>query len=337
MPRTLIAPRRNNVSVQLLTQFGIDHGMLAGECLAGTGLDWQTLGTPGAEVDAEQELLLIRNLVRHLGHIPGIGIQAGYRYRLSTYGVYGFAMLSCPTFRSALSIAARYLDLTYLFQPLLADFRDDGLHIVANDQDIPDDLRDFIIGRDYAAIAQLERDLLLTPLEVLRAELRTPCPAAPRPYQELFGVMPLFGARENRVIKDNSRLDLPRSGDNPEAVRACEEQCRALLANRRARNGLSGAIRGRMLAHPGRLPDMEQVANALHMTPRTLRRRLNDEGVTFRQLQDELRQALAEELLATGSLTLEEIAERLGYADVSNFSHAFKRWSGVSPGRYRPR
>ena len=55
----------------------------------------------------------------------------------------------------------------------------------------------------------------------------------------------------------------------------------------------------------------------------------------FRQLLDEVRQALAEELLATGGLTLEEIAERLGYGEVSNFIHAFKRWKGVAPRRFQ--
>ena len=66
-----------------------------------------------------------------------------------------------------------------------------------------------------------------------------------------------------------------------------------------------------------------------------LRRRLDEEGSHFRQLLDEVRQALAEELLATGGLTLEEIAERLGYGEVSNFIHAFKRWKGVAPRRFQ--
>jgi AraC-like DNA-binding protein len=71
------------------------------------------------------------------------------------------------------------------------------------------------------------------------------------------------------------------------------------------------------------------------MSSRTLRRRLDEEGTSFRSLLEEVRQALAEELLATGGLSLEEIAERLGYGEVSNFIHAFKRWKGVPPRQYR--
>ena len=80
---------------------------------------------------------------------------------------------------------------------------------------------------------------------------------------------------------------------------------------------------------------MEQLAATLHISSRTLRRRLDEEGCHFRLLLDEVRQTLAEELLATGGLTLEEIAERLGYGEVSNFIHAFKRWKGLAPRRYQ--
>ncbi|MGX8847036.1 helix-turn-helix transcriptional regulator, partial [Pseudomonas aeruginosa] len=88
---------------------------------------------------------------------------------------------------------------------------------------------------------------------------------------------------------------------------------------------------------PGHLPDMQTLAMELHLTVRTLRRRLDDEGSSYRLLLDEVRQALAEELLATGAIRLEEIAERLGYGEVSNFIHAFRRWKGMTPRQYRQR
>ena len=71
------------------------------------------------------------------------------------------------------------------------------------------------------------------------------------------------------------------------------------------------------------------------MTPRTLRRRLLDEGTSYRALCDEAREALAEELLAAPLLAVERIAERLGYANASSFILAFKRWKGQPPQAYR--
>jgi AraC-like DNA-binding protein len=130
-------------------------------------------------------------------------------------------------------------------------------------------------------------------------------------------------------------LDNPLPRANPQLVSACEQQCQALLARHQWHQGLAGRVRQLLLQSPGQIADMERVAGHLHLSSRTLRRRLIEEGTSFRTLQDEVRQALAEELLAAGGLSLEEIAERLGYGELSNFIHAFKRWKGTTPGRYQ--
>jgi AraC-like DNA-binding protein len=80
---------------------------------------------------------------------------------------------------------------------------------------------------------------------------------------------------------------------------------------------------------------MEEIAGEMRMTSRTLRRHLTAEGATFRALLEEVRSTLAEELMATASLTHGEIAERLGYADVTTFIEAFRRWKGVPPSEFR--
>ncbi|CAD5109595.1 AraC family transcriptional regulator [Zestomonas carbonaria] len=329
-------PRRSAISVQLLTQFGLDHGLSIDACLAGTGLDWRLLADPGAEVDTEQELQLLRNLDRHLGPQPGIGLAAGRRYQLNSYGIWGFALLSSPTYRDAARLGLRYLDLTYAFHGMRLEEHGEEAHLLLDDDGVPEDLRTFLLERDLAGMLQVQRELFNRDPPVLRVELRLPAPPDPRPYVEEIGVLPLFDRPHNRFVFPRHLLDLPLAGASPQTAQLCEMQCQQLLAKRQQRDGLAGRVRGRLLERPGRLPDMEQVAASLHMTSRTLRRRLDDEGTSFRLLQEEVRQALAEELLALGSLTLEEIAERLGYSEVSNFIHAFKRWKGVTPRRYRP-
>ncbi len=109
------------------------------------------------------------------------------------------------------------------------------------------------------------------------------------------------------------------------------QQCRALLDQRRARTGVAGKVRDRLLSRPGAMPDIEHVAAELHMSSRTLRRHLAAEGTSYRALVDEVRERLAEELLATGALSVEEIGKQLGYAATPSFTTAFKRWKGVPP------
>ncbi|MDW3713854.1 MULTISPECIES: AraC family transcriptional regulator [Pseudomonas] len=328
-------PRRSAISVQLLTQFGLDHGLAVERCLAGTGLDWNALADPGAEVDSQQELALVRNIVQALGHIPGIGLKAGRRYHLSTYGIWGFALLSSPTYRSAAELGLRYLDLTYAFHTMRLEEHDDEAHLVLEGRGLPEDLRGFLLERDISGALSVQRDLNNADLPLQRVSLALPAPADATPYRELLGVTPGFGAQDNRIVFARALLDLPLPGANPQVAQQCEAQCKALLARRRVRVGLAGRIRDRLLSQPGLLPDMERIANELHMTSRTLRRRLDAEGTSFRQLQEEVRNALAEELLATDGIRLEEIAERLGYGELSNFIHAFKRWKGITPGQYR--
>jgi len=329
--------RRSAISAQLLTQFGLDQGLSLARCLQGTGLDLPLLGNPGAEIAAEQELRLIRNLVHNLGHLPGIGLKAGMRYHLNTYGIWGFALLSSPTFRSAAQLGLRYLDLTYAFHAVRLEEIGDEAHLILDERDLAEDLRTFIIERDSAGILSLQRDLSNLSVPLLRASFRGAAPSDLTTHKDVLGLEPTFNAAENRIVFARSLLDQALPGANPHVALNCEQQCQALLAKRQVRGGLSGRIRDRLLSSPGQLPDMEQLADELHMTSRTLRRRLDAEGTRFRLLQEEVRLALAEELLAIGGLTLEEIAERLGYGETSNFIHAFRRWKGMTPGQYRIR
>ena len=80
---------------------------------------------------------------------------------------------------------------------------------------------------------------------------------------------------------------------------------------------------------------MADVAERLGMHPRALRRRLRAEGTTFEAIRDEVRQVAARELLRLGDLGIADIAATLDYSNPSSFVHAFRRWNGTSPGRWR--
>jgi AraC-like DNA-binding protein len=122
---------------------------------------------------------------------------------------------------------------------------------------------------------------------------------------------------------------------NVHTAKLSQAQCEALLSARRAREGVAGRVRGMLMSEPGQSPDMERVAKELATTSRSLRRRLTEEGTSFRVLVDEVRETLAEQLLATAGLNVDAVAERLGFANTAGFTSAFKRWKGVPPGTWR--
>lgn len=340
MPKAPFTPQPSlpgAATLQLLVQFALDHGLPGDRCLAGTGLDWQQLADPGLAVKAEQEVQLIRNLVNGLGHIPGIGLRAGLRYRLSTRGVWGFALLSCPTLRAALAMAVRYEKLWNPFTDFHLRESGELLTATIDESRLPEDVQAFVVDRDLGMSRSFMRDLIGTSLPIVSVTLRRAAPQDVTPYRELFGIEPLFGAEANVVVASAAGfLDQPLPGANTEVARQCEAQCQALLARCRSGGGVSEQLRRRLLASPGRIADMETVAEELHVTSRTLRRRLAEEGTSFRALQEEVREALAEQLLAEG-LTLEHVAEALGYGEASCFIRAYRRWKGVTPHQHRLR
>lgn len=328
-------PRRSITSAQLLTQLGLDHGLSVEQCLRHTGLSPLQLAELHSEIEGAQELQLIRNLIEALPGRDDLGLQAGLRYQLTTYGIWGYALLSSQSFRQAADLGLRYLDLTFAFNRISLHEDVDQAHLQLDGSHLPDQVRDFLLLRDTVAVMVIQRELTGNRMPLDRVLLSMPAPADTARFIEQFGLLPEFACAENRISFSRHLLDLPLPRANPHSAQLCEQQCQALLAKRQVRSGLAGQIRDRLLSTPGRLADMEVIASELNISSRTLRRRLEEQGSSFRQLQEEVRQALAEELLAIASLSQEDIAERLGYSEVSNFLHAFKRWKGLTPGQYR--
>ena len=307
---------RTGASILLMTRFGEDRGVDV--------------------VDARQELAVVRNLVRELGDSAQTAIELGRRYHVTTFGIFGFACISSPTLRDAMAFSLRYLDLSFTFSIPHVSLDADKISMNLHDERVPEDVAAFLVLRDLAAIYTVMRDLLpevaFRSLAFRRAE-----PSTVESYVDLFGVVPAFGAEANVATLDLAFLDEPLPQANEHTVAICEEQCRELVTRKRARSGISHDVRERLVRVGGVEAGMDAVAHELAMSPRTLRRRLSESGTSYRVLVDEVRQALAEEMLATGALSVEDVAIRLGYAEASSFIYAFKRWKGITPAAFARR
>ena len=245
------------------------------------------------------------------------------------------AMASSATLGSAVNVGLRYLDLTYSVNRIWLDMAADHASLVIDEQGTPADLAQFVVLRDMAAIMTLNRELLAAPVLPRQVQLRFPLQDHAALLGAAFGREPVFDAPRNALQFDLQLFDAALPQANELMRQSCEEQCRQLLARRRSRTGIAGRVRDRLLLTPSRMPDMEAIAASLNMTSRHLRRLLSAEGSSYRALADEVRQALAEELLSTARMKMDEVAERLGYAERASFAHAFKRWKGVTPSSYR--
>ena len=329
--------RRGVATARVLTQLGLDRGLSLDTLLQHTGLTPADLDATHGEIEATQEIQLIRNLLAALPQAETLGIEAGTRYHVTTYGLWGYAVLSSPTLGSAFGMAARMLNQTFSLSTNDIEQLGDQVMISYQVEHLPPDIRQFVLDRDRAAAVTLQREILGQPFPYRAVLLRRPEPSPQmvEAYTQLFGVRPLFGQQQDRGLFDAAVMYQPLPQANAHTRGLCEEMLKKLVDARQQRTGVAATVRDRLLRNPGQIPDMEEVAAEMRMTSRTLRRHLTSEGTTFRGLLEEVRSTLTEELMGGANLTHSEIAERLGYADVTTFIEAFRRWKGVPPSEFR--
>lgn len=328
---------RSVSSMRLLVDLGIAHGLAPAATLAGTGVRERDLDDPTALVVPEQELRTIRNLVNGRPAVATLGVEAGLRYRFTTFGMLGFAMAASRDTGEALALALRYFALTFAFTRFQVAANHDETVVTVEIDDVPEDLRAFVLARDCAALLAVRAGLDPAVGPVIELGFGFPAPRDVAAFRPLLGLDPVFGRPATTIRLASADLARPLATTDPVARAAAEDECRLLLERRHARTGLAPMIRHRLSRDSRSMPTMEAMADALGTTVRTLRRRLEDEGTTFTALRSEVRLALAEEWLAATDLSIEAIAERLGYAEPTSFINAFKAWNGTTPHVWRRR
>jgi AraC-like DNA-binding protein len=326
---------RSVASIAVLVAVGGAVGVAPARMLRGSGLAVGDLTDHQREVTADQELCVVRNLQSAAPDVTGP--EVGTRYHASTFGALGFALLSSATLGDAANLALRFIDLSFTFTIPSARLDADTVEITVLEPDLPGDVRRFLVERDLAAIWAVLRELGGGRPRLSGATLPFP-PAAPEPYVAAFGLEPRWHAPGATLRFAASSLALPLPQADPHALALSESLCRDLVARRRARAGVADQVRVLITQRIEDGAPMAEVAAALALSERSLRRRLAAAGTTFRDLLDEVRRDLARELLEAGTLQVEDVAQRLGYAEASSFIVAHRRWTGRTPrsGRRTP-
>jgi AraC-like DNA-binding protein len=327
--------RRNVNGVVIMAKVAQERGLSLRAFFAGTGLRASDVDSATATITFEQEFQLIRNLLRHCGDPVGLGLEVGRQYQFTSLASVGFAVISSPTLRAALDILLRYADLNISLVRMTLGSDAADLRIGLADAEVPADLRRFAIERVIGATVKINSDLLGRTVIPRAVEFSFAQPPGAAAYQDMIGITPSFATAESALILKSADVDAPHAHANPLALRLAEETCRQYLSEWKVRRGLAAQVRDHLSKQPGDIVEMAVVASALHMSTRTLRRRLQEEGTSYLALCDEVRQAIAEQLLAMPRMPIDQVAERLGYSEAASFIHAFKRWNGQTPQAFR--
>lgn len=194
----------------------------------------------------------------------------------------------------------------------------------------------YFIESIFAAVVKFARMLSEDVEPSSRLLLRYPSPPHVEAYARYFRAPVEFLQTVNAVEFPCALLDQPLGGGFPALHGQAEARVEQRLAQMPRRTGLIAAVEAAFEHEPQLLGrGIERLADRLKLHPRTLQRRLHDEGEAFGELLDRIRYRLALRDLDDARLDLETISERLGFSDRRSFTRAFARWAGVTPSQYR--
>ncbi len=265
---------------------------------------------------------------------PAIGLKLGTEDRVELYDPIAIAALYARSFRDALHRLARYKQLTCPEAIRLADRGDECAvrfeWLLAHEEEPA-----LLVDLCFAWVLSVGRRGTGLPLHPKRVEFqRTVVHRAM--YETHFGCPVKFAARENALVFHIADIDRPFVTHNADVLAMVAPQLEAELSQQLAQEMIGEQVKGllkRLLA--GQRPGIQDVAKELHLSTRTLQRRLTEQGHTFQQLLEDARRELARHYLVHSSLELNETAYLLGYEDANSFFRAFHQWEGTSPGQWR--
>ena len=317
------------ILINMVESQGCDREKL----LTGTSLAITGLAGIGARIDDDDFNQLVAN-AQALTNDPALGLKLGLRLNLSAHAVLGQAFITCTDLAQALGLFLKYNHL--LASSLHLEFEIVGEKCILSMASAPVDLsEEFGYELLYGGIINTLRGLLNAPELCLRMELPYPQPAHSDIYYEVFGDDVHFNCVQGRILFDRSLLDTPMPSSNPVLRDLYEAECARLLADLEEETSVAELTLRLLRKLEGQYPQMPQIASMLNLSPRTYRRRLDEEEQSFQKLLDQVRAEHATRYLQNTRLPLSSIAYMVGFSDSSNFRRAYRKWTGKSPGEIR--
>ena len=267
---------------------------------------------------------------------PGFGLKVGAEFTPMSISGVGFALQSAATLREAIAMVQR-------FQRLISDggrFQivagNAATWLVYHPRQGKLAFSPHQIEAVLASVVGFASWVTGTRMQPARVQFSQPRLGPAQGYQTVFNCPVEFEQAFSGVLIENTVLDQPLPQADPQLAQVHERYTSARLEALTMNSASVAELQRWLAARVGpMLPRRADAAEVLGISERTLARRLRDQGQTFDGLLDEVRRQKALQAVAETSAALPEIAESLGFAEVSTFYRAFKRWTGSPPVRWR--
>ncbi len=308
-------------------------GVRASQVLRRAGLPQGCIDQPRVLLNTE-ELFALWRAVGEVSANPEIGLLLGTETKTERFHPVGLAALSTENFGAAMEQMARYKQLTCP-EEILQEKDDEEWSIkfrwlLADEVEPP-----VLIECCFAWVLSIARHGTGTRLSPLRVEFVQPRPHV-KAMERHFGCRVVSGAPRNAIVFRATDAQRPFVTRNAELLGMLAPQFEEELKQEKGDENFIERVRVAIQQKlTGRRPNIEDIADTLHISSRTLQRRLQDEGSSFQRVLEEARHQLARHYLNNSVLELNEAAYLLGYEDSNSFVRAFRTWEGIPPARWR--
>lgn len=312
------------------------QGIPATAVLENTGITHTMLSTPAGQVRRYQELAVFANALRLTGDST-LGLQVGTEMRLQSYGILALAMMLSPTLLEAIKVAFQFNMLMGNYLGLQLTLENDTAVLSAGDYVYARELEVFNTDLCLASTWRMLHDSLGQRGALDCVHVHASRAMYADAYREAFACDVVFGAPTNALRFSSSLLTQPLPFAEPVSWYLAYQQCTLVENEWRLAAGDDVVAQTLRLLRgdPKTFRNLPQVAAALHMSERSFRRHLLENGTRFQLLVDQALVARARDYLATTDLSIDEISARLGYSEPSGFRQSFKRLTGQSPRQFR--
>lgn len=325
-----------------LQEFAAEKGVSANRLLANTGLSPSVLVRRGSRIGHLSMDQVVRNVDEALND-PLFPIEYGKRLTISKHGELGYAAQSANTLREAAFLIEQYFNIRsgggeefqYIEHEEYVAFR---IWPISGEISLP--VLRFQMLSTLFSIETIGRWLAGVPANVTVPSQMLFSFAFPWPVPVNYlspGLVLHFDQPVNELRLAKSLMGRPLTQANPDLAQVARLECEGEAARLKELNSIVWQVREYIHANLGKPTTLEPVACALGVSPRTLKRRLQEAATTFQDIKDSERFRQAMHRLEMSQDSLETIGYELGYSDASNFAKAFRSWSGISPGEYRER
>lgn len=279
--------------------------------------------------------------------LESLVIKYAEQLDVGNHGPLGFAALSAPNLATAIDLLVEFIDIRS--SGSLAESRLSGnrLEYVLQDRTGHRLVGRWLIESGFLVAKRLIESVTAHPLGD-NAEIHFAYPRLNN-HQQLAAIYktPIYyDAAENLLSIPASWLAIPSPLSDPDAFRSNIAKCREIkLRMHTDKSDVRRLVHTRLLnhferrlanqAHSAQIPSLEVLASELHMSPRTLIRKLARQETSYKLILQEIRRTLAQKLLRETHKTASEIAAKLGYQEPANFARAFKSWTGKNPAAWR--